>query len=520
MTTWYVRPTAYASGANNGTSYVDAWRGWAAIVWNGGGILPSDTLYVCGTHSYGASISTLNVGSVLGTEPTIRGDYATDSGTLGFTAGSINLNASRSYYKYLNLTIDGGGVLGSQVFINANSGTSILGSGLTFTNVTLQNGCYFNLNPGTVDFAYFDHLSFINCTVNGARAGIQCLLGVVNSYLNQGLSNITITGCSFSNISSTSGFGSGIELRNSGDTYCNPGGCYIRNLTITNNTFTNVGIGASGGCVMRIMASNGQSVPRSNSYGCVITDNVAINCGNAAAILGGCGILGFGSRTKSYASGENVIRNNNMSHIKGSYGGFDILNNSYFLVENNTINDMTNPTGIDADGILVDVNNDHIVVRNNTITNCFGGAINTGAGIMVLSSSSIYVYNNVIDNCNHGFWAWSDIYCGNTWVFNNTFTNIVNDGIHMQGATTDKGRIHIHINHFTGARYFYENDAAVTQNADIQGNTQSGFGTYSNTALATQVPSIVSGYTYASLMTSYEQTPKAIAQPRLARSIV
>lgn len=505
MTTWYVRPTGGPYGAANGTTYADAWAGWVSIVWNGAGILPNDTLYVCDTHSYGASITTGNCNSVAGTEPTIRGDYTGHPGVLGFTAGSLTLNASRSYYKYLNLTLDGGGVLSSSLFMNCSVGSSVLGSGLTFTNVTMQNGVYVSITGN--NGMYYNALSFINCSISDARYGIQYLAGAVNQYYNTGISNITITGCIFSNISSTAGTGCGIELRNMGDTYCNPGGCYIRNLVITNNTFTNVGIGTGGGGPIRVITNN---TSKTNSYGCVITGNTANNCGNAANINGGNAVSGFGSLTKSYASRENVISNNTMTNIMGAWGGFDLFYSSYFVIENNTIDGMTNPTGQDADGILIDINNDHVVVRNNTVKNCFGGAINTGAGIMVLSSTYIYVYNNYIQNCNHGFWAWSDTYCGATWCFNNTFTNIVNDGIHMQGLP-NKGLIHIHNNNFNGARYFYWNDAGITQNVDIQGNTQSGFGTYSNTLLANQVPGHVLGYLYVNAITDYEVTPKIIA---------
>jgi hypothetical protein len=48
---WYVRPTGTTYGAGNGTSYANAWSGFASIVWGAGGILAGDTLYIDGTHT-------------------------------------------------------------------------------------------------------------------------------------------------------------------------------------------------------------------------------------------------------------------------------------------------------------------------------------------------------------------------------------------------------------------------------------------------------------------------------------
>jgi len=52
--TWYVRPyDGGPYGAGDGTSYGNAWRRFADVVWGEGGVKPGDTLYVCGFHTGG-----------------------------------------------------------------------------------------------------------------------------------------------------------------------------------------------------------------------------------------------------------------------------------------------------------------------------------------------------------------------------------------------------------------------------------------------------------------------------------
>ena len=46
--TWYVRPSGGSYGAEDGTSYDNAWDGFTNIVW--GSINPGDRLVVSGTH--------------------------------------------------------------------------------------------------------------------------------------------------------------------------------------------------------------------------------------------------------------------------------------------------------------------------------------------------------------------------------------------------------------------------------------------------------------------------------------
>lgn len=83
---YYVRPYGGSYGAENGTSYADAWDGLGSVVWGAGGVGAGDTLYVCGTHPSpdhmvgGAPVNghtSLAIGAsgAVGAPITIRGDY-------------------------------------------------------------------------------------------------------------------------------------------------------------------------------------------------------------------------------------------------------------------------------------------------------------------------------------------------------------------------------------------------------------------------------------------------------------
>lgn len=76
-TTWYVRPTAGEYGAEDGSSYANAFDGASDITWGVGGVQAGDTLYVCGTHYEELAVG--GSGSA-GNHITISGECPNDSG--------------------------------------------------------------------------------------------------------------------------------------------------------------------------------------------------------------------------------------------------------------------------------------------------------------------------------------------------------------------------------------------------------------------------------------------------------
>jgi len=89
MATWYVRPVGGSYGAADGTSYATAFDGFLNVDWTASGVSAGDTLYICGDHR---QAFTVGGSGTSGSEITIRGDYASDPGTINGSV--IKANAS------------------------------------------------------------------------------------------------------------------------------------------------------------------------------------------------------------------------------------------------------------------------------------------------------------------------------------------------------------------------------------------------------------------------------------------
>lgn len=138
-TTWYVRPASGEYGAENGTSYADAWDGYLDITWGVGGVQAGDTLIFCGTFNDNANMAVGGSGSA-GSIITLTGDCSA-SGDLArakLIAGSAIYAFSNSANTYLYVTsmefVGGSGVTQRIVNISSTGDTSA-----TAINVTLDD---------------------------------------------------------------------------------------------------------------------------------------------------------------------------------------------------------------------------------------------------------------------------------------------------------------------------------------------------------------------------------------------
>lgn len=76
---WYVRTSGGSYGAEDGTSYDNAWDGETNVDWTTTGFQPGDTLWICGTHT---EAFTIGGNGISGAPLTIRGDYPGDPGII------------------------------------------------------------------------------------------------------------------------------------------------------------------------------------------------------------------------------------------------------------------------------------------------------------------------------------------------------------------------------------------------------------------------------------------------------
>jgi len=412
MPTWYVRPDTSHNVTRDGTSYATAWGGWSEIPWGTTlfGTVVQQTVYVCGSHTYASSIGVGNTGCTASNPTIIRGDYGPDPGSLSFTDAAIGnrlYSVGKRFTQHLNLTIVNGQIY---VGFNVNAGDNILISNVTITPVSSSADAI--VIDGSVVNSSYSNITVTNCVVNGGKRFLvwYCDQASGSGYSN--ISNLTVTNNKLSNLAD-----SGIEVRTT--SRVDKTNTYARYVTITGNTISKSGQGASGGLFVRLDVSNGLSA--SQSYGCVVTDNNFDTGGYLSANdpLGGVGYCGFASPKKDYT--ENIIARNNISNVWGAVGGIDIIRAEYVDVFDNTITNIytsTQNNPIDGAGIFIDQGTKFVRVHRNTIKNTPGNSLvwNSGYAIVFYNAFDAEVYSNECVGNKYGICASNQVtvYCDGT----------------------------------------------------------------------------------------------------------
>ena len=416
MATWYVRPDASHGGANNGTSFANAWRGWPAILWSTGGIVPGDTLYVCG--GFGSS-SPLSLGWHKATSDAnrvvIRGDYSELPGSFTFT-GTGYLNSTRIYTSFIALTIFGmegfacilnaaaaGVIIDRCEFIGGTDGVR-LNSSTVFTSSTVKN----NVIHGQSAMG-------INHTVGTgsiAPGGI-----VINGNTIYGVALYAIQAAMNSSAWITSKFA---------------------NYRITSNTIKDCP-----GCSIYIRSCHNDITVPSTIYSTdvEVAGNIVDRCGTASGNdgkHGGITVLGCASPLIF----NNVVRD---TYVTGA--GIQTAKNQTPLIFFNTISGIRSGTptaafqnglAIDGNGIFFDNLTTGGLAFGNRISDLIStGNTNSGTGLSIWDSTGVQFIGNIVDNC----------YCGASYgranerdnaINNNTFINC-DVGIDKVGASALAG---------------------------------------------------------------------------------
>ncbi|MEA3478610.1 MAG: right-handed parallel beta-helix repeat-containing protein [Bacteroidota bacterium] len=165
-TDWFVRPAGGNYGAENGSSYNNAWDGWSDITW--ASMSAGDTLYICAELR---SLCTVKKDGAQGKHFVVRGDYPSNSGSISNPSGSGLLIRNRSYVKVMNLTVNNCG--GNGLIVDILNATDNEGD-IVIENVTSRN----NVNNGIQVESYNQNTYMIsdviirNCTTyNNGKAG-------------------------------------------------------------------------------------------------------------------------------------------------------------------------------------------------------------------------------------------------------------------------------------------------------------------------------------------------------------
>jgi len=366
MAIWYVRPNASHGATRNGTSYATAWGGWAEV--NGDSMAATDTLMVCGAHTYASVISMPKAGTSATARFTIDGGYLADPGSIVFTSAAF-LNANQNYVEYKNIPISG--VFTSIIYLS--------NTGCKFNTLTIANGTTGILFSSSTGIHFAD-TEIEKCTIYGQTgAAINWLVsiaGALSTITNLSIRNCTIYGQTGINV---------INLRTT------PGvdaGSLMVNVQIQNNTIRD-----ASGVALRIAHAGTTSV----GGPILVSGNTFSNLTEAAGNLGGA---------ISITSVSNVVaKQNNVRNVAGVYGGCNLIYCINNLVEENIIDGCTTGS-IDANGILIDHSSNYSTVRRNRIFNCDGkaGVVNSGCGVMVLDAEHVKVYANYIEGGRIGIY--------------------------------------------------------------------------------------------------------------------
>jgi len=191
---WYVDNAA--NGANNGTSWTDAWKSFADIDWGSGGVIAGDTLYISGGASSKTYSETLAVGASGSAGAPIRIDVGANSPAPSGHAGTVIIDGGS--------TRSSGIVVSNRVYISVNgldaqknyrllvqNHTGVGVGSVQVSNSSYTNIDYVKVNHGRSRGVFFDNADHSRIRGCDVRTGfVNTAVQTDGLYLQFGNDNI------------------------------------------------------------------------------------------------------------------------------------------------------------------------------------------------------------------------------------------------------------------------------------------------------------------------------------------
>lgn len=353
---WFVRPSGTAYGNSDGRLYTNAWSGFSKVIWGDNGVMPGDTLYICGKHTDKLTIQSSgdNSGYI-----TIRGDCFNDYGIIDSTMASGIFFSKKYYLHFIALTFMTS-VMGIESYDGCNN---IIIENCIFSNHVLKGihlysknissyvesirvtsctfidiGTWGNTGANDLTYAGYSRNTITeNCTFrgNGTNRGVDGIL--IENIVGDG-SNHVIKKCNFSGHEENS-----IDLKHVVQSPLGEGPTQIhendfsasneleivlhwgtKNVHIYRNTFHDgvLAIGLVKHNTIGIDNSNGNiailyNVFKNFSHG-ILMDSYPDGIGNSMFINNTChnaGYRNFSNYSLQIATNNWIIKNNIFSHL-------------------------------------------------------------------------------------------------------------------------------------------------------------------------------------------------------------
>ena len=361
---WYVRPSGGSYGLANGTSYDNAWNGFASIVWGTGGVTAGDTLWLDGSATY-----------------------------------SERLNIATSGTSGNPITIDGG-YGGGKAIINKIGDYCIVGNDrnyLTIKNIEARNGL-----DAIVLFYKVHDLVFQNSSFNTSTSSYMLKINAPTGYDSY---NIDIIDNDFSNATSSIG----VHFSHLGNTFYN--------VNILRNTADSLAK------FVRVYGSEEQvGIPNIPPYHFHVEDNVISNT-KSNAISINSGLKSYGGT--SYIRNNTLT---NIGDGSVAQNAFELSWFDSVVIENNIVNTSTGDGVSDGHGMAISngfgsdtylsANN---IIRNNIFSGCTSATYSSGFSIWRGINNQIY--NNISYNNHVGFKNSNALNTGNVFYNNSAYNN-------------------------------------------------------------------------------------------------